>query len=88
MDSAMIGKIEKAKRYAEEREQRIAFQDFQVTVQGNHSPHQVTFDHGQWACDCQFFAARGVCSHTMALERVLEGMLPALQEPATQSAAR
>ncbi|MBI2845950.1 MAG: hypothetical protein HYX86_05330 [Chloroflexi bacterium] len=88
MDSAMIGKIEKAKRYAEEREQRIAFGMFQVTVQGNHRPHQVTFEQGKWACDCDFFAARGVCSHTMALERVLEGMLPALQEPAAQTAAR
>lgn len=88
MDSGMIAKIEKAKRYAEERDERIAFQEFTVSVQGNHRPHRVTFDGGKWNCDCQFFSARGVCSHTMALERVLEGMLPVLQEPAAQSPAR
>ncbi len=75
MDHGMIGKIEKAKRYAEQRE-RIHFTSFKVTFDGDNSPHTITFDNGQWGCDCSFFRSRGVCSHTMALERVLEGMLP------------
>jgi hypothetical protein len=75
----MIGKIEKAKRYAEQPD-RISFDHFKVTVTGDHDAHLVTFSDGQWTCDCGFFANRGVCSHTMALERVLGVMLPARQE--------
>jgi len=75
MDYGMIGKIEKAKRYAEERD-RIKFTSFSVTIQGENNPHTVTYTDGEWVCDCSFFKSRGVCSHSMALERVLEGMLP------------
>jgi hypothetical protein len=75
MDSAMIGKIEKAKRYAEELD-RIQFQQFQVTFQGTNGQHRVMFSDGTWHCTCHFFAGRGVCSHTMAMERVLGVMLP------------
>jgi hypothetical protein len=75
MDYAMIGKIEKAKRYAEERE-RIHIQSFQATFDGENNPHTVEFSMGSWKCDCDFFLTRAVCSHTMALERILERMLP------------
>lgn len=76
MDHGMIGKIEKAKRYAEQRD-RIKFTAFTVTLEGENNPHTVHFDHGQWTCDCSFFSSRGVCSHTMAMERILGVMLPA-----------
>jgi hypothetical protein len=75
MDYGMIGKIEKAKRYAEERD-RIQFESFQVTIAGTNNTHQVEFNFGDWKCDCDFFLSRGVCSHTMALERILGEMLP------------
>jgi hypothetical protein len=75
MDYGMIGKIEKAKRYAEERS-RIQFTAFRATFDGANNPHTVEFDSGQWKCDCDFFLGRGVCSHTMALERILEDMIP------------
>lgn len=74
MDYGMIGKIEKARRYAEERD-RIRFEKFTVTVDGENNPHVVYYDQGTWQCDCDFFQTRGVCSHTMALERILEGMI-------------
>ena len=74
MDSGMIGKIMKAKQYAEERD-RIEFAQFIVFFRGENNDHQVTYDQGRWNCQCGFFASHGVCSHTMALERVLEGML-------------
>lgn len=73
MDSGMISKIQKAKRYAQERE-RIRFVEFKVTFRGDHNSYAVSYDRGQWNCDCHFFAKRGICSHTMALERVLGGM--------------
>jgi hypothetical protein len=74
MDYGMIGKIEKARRYAEERD-RIQFETFSVRLDGDHGPHVVHYDNGSWGCDCNFFKTRGVCSHTMAMERVLEGMI-------------
>ena len=69
MDSAMIGKIEKSKRYAEEPE-RIQIRQLRVEFAGDHDTYQVSFDDGKWNCGCRFFGQRGVCSHTMALERV------------------
>lgn len=75
MDYGMIGKIHKAKRYAEERD-RIKFESLVVTFNGENNPHTVRFEMGEWHCDCNFFMTRQRCSHTMALETILEGMLP------------
>ncbi len=74
MDYGMIGKIEKAKLYAEERD-RITFDSFQVQIQGENNVHVVSYQKGQWNCDCDFFSTRGVCGHTMAMERVLQNMV-------------
>ncbi len=74
MDSGMIGKIQKAKRYAEERN-RIHFNQLAVTFDGTNNSHTVRYENGQWSCDCEFFQTRGRCSHTMALEMILEGMI-------------
>jgi len=76
MDSGMISKIEKGKRYADERDQRIHFKAFQVVVDGDNSSHTVQLKDEKMICDCDFFASRGRCSHTIALESVLEGVLP------------
>lgn len=74
MDYGMIGKIEKAKIYAEERE-RIRFDSFKVAFQGENNAHVVGYNQGSWNCDCDFFSSRAVCSHIMALERLLEDMV-------------
>jgi hypothetical protein len=75
MDYGMIGKIEKAKIYAEERADRIKFQALRVLFDGDNNPHVVTYEDGHWNCDCDFFSTRNVCSHTMALERILQNMV-------------
>jgi hypothetical protein len=75
MDYGMIGKIEKAKRYADERD-RIRFDELKVTFDGTNNPHTVLFKNGEWQCDCDFFQTRGRCSHTIALEIILKDMLP------------
>ncbi len=76
MDYGMIGKIEKAKFYAEERDVRISFQSLEASILGdNDVTHQVTYDDGQWHCDCNYFGSHQVCSHTMAMERVLGNMV-------------
>jgi hypothetical protein len=74
MDYGMIGKIEKAKIYSEEPD-RMKFESFQVKIQGDNNVHIVNYNHGLWDCDCEFFASRAVCGHTMAMERVLKGMV-------------
>jgi len=77
MDSGMIGKIEKAILYAQEPE-RITFDKFRVTFEGDHKEHTISYNRGKWSCDCKFFETRGVCSHVMTLERVLVGsVMPA-----------
>jgi hypothetical protein len=75
MDYGMIGKIQKAKRYAEQRD-RIHFESLSVTFNGDNNPHTVHMSNGAWQCDCDFFTTRGRCSHTIALEIILEGMIP------------
>ena len=79
MDYALMRKIDKAKRYAEERD-RIHFESLTVTFNGDNNPHTVHFQGGVWRCDCDFFQTRERCSHTIALEIILEGMIP---EPKT-----
>lgn len=74
MDSGMISKIQKAKRYAEEPE-RVTFESFVVSFRGTHEDHRVTYSQGRWTCGCEFFGQRGVCSHTMAMERLLGAMI-------------
>lgn len=68
----MIGTIEKAILYAQEPE-RVTFNSFKVTFQGNYKSYKIKYDNGKWDCDCSFFQARGVCSHVLALERLLIG---------------
>ena len=75
MQSSLIGKIEKAKRYAEEPE-RVTFRDFAADFRGENSSYKVSYEAGKWNCTCSFFSQRGVCSHTMALQRLLANMLP------------
>jgi len=75
MQSSMIGKIEKAKRYAQETE-RVTFSEFSVKFRGEHDNYDTGYKNGKWHCSCNFFSSWGVCSHTMALERILSNMLP------------
>lgn len=76
MQSSLISKIEKARVYAGER-QRMRIDDLRVAFHGENSDHEVTMKDGKWFCNCDFFSSWSVCSHTMALERVLSGMVPA-----------
>ena len=80
MDSSFIGKIDKARKYAEERE-RVSINSFHATFEGNHNTYQVRFELGQWFCECLFFTTRGVCSHTMALKRILDDVLVQNEKP-------
>ncbi len=75
MQSSLIGKIEKAKRYAQEKD-RITFSEFSVKFRGENDNYDISYHNSKWHCSCHFFSSRGTCSHTMALERILDNMLP------------
>ena len=74
MNSSLIGKIEKANRYANEKE-RVNIHQIKVSLLGDHSTHEVSYESGKWICTCDFFSGYGVCSHTMALQKILDGMI-------------
>ena len=82
MDSSIIGKIEKAKLYAEEKH-RINITSFAATFKGNHDQYDVQFEDGIWRCECHFFTTREICSHIMALQRILDQMIIENKEPAS-----
>jgi hypothetical protein len=75
VQSSLIGKVEKAKRYAQEP-QRVTFKGFTVNFDGENSEHTVSLIGAKWQCDCNFFREWGICVHTMALQRILNPMLP------------
>jgi hypothetical protein len=74
MYSSLIGKIEKANRYAQEKD-RITFTDMSVKFRGENDIHTTELKSGNWHCSCDFFVTWGRCCHTMALEKVLGPML-------------
>ena len=75
MNSSLISKIEKARKYAEERDDRIRFESFRVRVVGDNDEHIVELVDGVFTCDCEFFAGWSSCSHVMAIERILGGTI-------------
>ncbi len=75
MQSSLIGKIEKAKRYAQEKD-RVTVSELSATFRGDNDTYLITYGDGKWHCSCHFFSSWGLCSHTMALERMLRDMLP------------
>ena len=76
MNSSLIGKIEKARRYSDERQDRISFEEFVVNLRGDNGTHQVRLKGGILSCNCDFYTVWSTCSHTMTMERILTGMVP------------
>lgn len=78
MNSSMIGKIEKAHRYAKEPE-RVHLQSFASTFHGGHDDYQVALVEGKWNCSCHAFSSHavGTCAHVMAMQQLLSPMLSA-----------
>ncbi len=54
MHSSVIGKIEKANRYARERD-RITVDRIAVTFQGDNDTHRLSLDADGWQCNCHYF---------------------------------
>ncbi len=77
MNSSMIGKIEKAHRYAREPE-RIQLSQIEATFRGSHDDYTVRLNGPNWSCTCHTFESHAVgdtCSHVMAMQQILAPML-------------
>lgn len=75
MHSDLIGKIEKARRYAQEPE-RVQISEFKANVHGdNGTSHTVELKNDEWHCTCSFFRLWGTCAHIMAAQKILNPML-------------
>lgn len=74
MDNGMARKIEKARKYANEERDRISVSRLEVNFEGTNNDHVVSFANEKWNCDCDFFIGRGLCTHTMALEKIMENV--------------
>jgi hypothetical protein len=75
MHSSVIGKIEKANRYARELD-RITFDRFSVTFRGDNDTHVVTLDADRWQCTCHYFESWKTCAHVLAMQKIMGQMLP------------
>ena len=58
MHSSLIGKVEKANRYARELD-RITIDRLALTFRGDNDTHHVSLDAGQWHCTCHYFDSLG-----------------------------
>ena len=75
MHSSLIGKVEKANRYARELD-RITIDRLSLTFRGDNDTHHIGLDAGQWRCTCHYFDSWSSCVHLLALQKVLGVMLP------------
>src|SRR5947209_2213058 len=62
MHSSMIGKLEKARRYADEP-WRVTLQSLHVEFKGDNDVHTVSTENGEWQCTCDFHTKNGTCAH-------------------------
>jgi hypothetical protein len=80
----VVSDVEKATKYATETD-RITFHSFQASFKGDHNDYQISYNDGKWDCDNPYFRTHGVCSHTMAMERILAKMVkPVLREQSVE----
>ena len=75
MNSSMIGKIEKARRYAQEPE-RIGITRLSARFHGSNDDYDLYLADERWRCGCHTFEQFGSCAHIMAAQRLLNAMLP------------
>lgn len=75
MHSSVIGKIEKANRYARETD-RISIDRLSLTFRGDNDTHLVALEADRWQCNCHYFESWKTCAHVLAMQKILGAMLP------------
>lgn len=78
----IVSDVKKAKRYSEEPE-RIQIHAFTATFRGDNRDHEVTYDDGKWMSTSSYFQSHGLGTYTMAMERILKGMVEPVMMPET-----
>ena len=74
MHSDLIGKIAKARRYAQEPE-RILLDNLKARFRGGNNDHTIALSDDHWSCDCSFFRMWQTCAHVMAFQKIFDPML-------------
>lgn len=74
MHSSVIGKIEKANRYARELD-RITIDRLALTFRGDNDTHRVALDADHWQCDCHYFESWKTCVHVLTMQKILGQMI-------------
>lgn len=66
----LIAKIGKASRYLQ-NQKRFTIQSDHATITTDHGLRSLMKNNGIWNCSCQFFKEHRLCSHTLAVEELL-----------------
>ena len=80
MQSTIVTKAEKARRYAQEPD-RLRIGALEATFEAGGGTHVLRLGPGGWTCDCEFSVANGVCPHAEAASRMLDAHLPETAKP-------
>ena len=75
MHSSLIGKVEKANRYARELD-RVTLEGLSLTFRGDNDSHRVTLEGDTWHCTCHYFDSWKTCVHILSIEKIMGVMLP------------
>lgn len=70
-------KVLKSKKYANESN-RFKLLKLKTEMDSRHGNRIVSFnsDSHRWECTCDFYKARGTCSHIMALQQIMYDIFP------------
>lgn len=79
MNSSLISKVEKSRRYADEPE-RVRFKSFEATFEGENGEHTVSMTGTEFNDSSHSFQTQGTSSHIMALQKILAPMLSEEQQ--------
>ena len=74
MDTSLVRKISKAKDYAVQTN-RVTFTQYRAKFRGDNDDHEISYEAGKWKCSCHYFGGHGTCSHIMAMQMMLRGMI-------------
>jgi len=80
MQSTIVTKAEKARRYAQEPD-RLRITVIEATFEAGGGSHVLCLGADGWACDCEFFVANDVCPHAEAASRMLDAHLVEAAKP-------
>jgi hypothetical protein len=80
MQSTIVTKAEKARRYAQEPD-RLRINAIEATFEAGGGRHVLKLGDGGWTCDCEFGQANGVCPHAEAASRMLDVHLADAAKP-------